>query len=189
MPNKKHETPAPTVITKVIPPEPAAFLGIVVNVDGKDISLAPKTAISNIARDGIDVGLPEGKSVALGSTENGINGILKAFTGSRPNGDPVVKLPDVKELPDFEPLQKAYAVFLKAQLTIEDFHVKIPGTATKIPGTEALDKNKYYTVGLSATWDGDDGKLFGDISIKGIYLEVSNERAPGYASKALGGGD
>ncbi|NEO48824.1 MAG: hypothetical protein F6K55_33920, partial [Moorea sp. SIO4A3] len=80
--------------------------------------------------------------------------------------------PDV--LPDITVLQNAANLLLEAGLYVDEFHVRIPGAATN--GTVAKDKTA-YTVGLSAEWQDDAGKLIDglDLKLRGIYFKVSNE--------------
>ena len=171
----KDTTIATTNQTKV-------YFGLVFDVDGKEVSLEPTTAINDIKENGIECGLPANTTVSLGRAGDRINGILKTFgtDSTIPTTDKEIEA----TLPDIEALQTAYKKVVDAVLTIEDFHVKIPGSKAKAINPNA---STLYTIGLSATWpeipknedntppaSGETG--VGSLALKGIYLTVSNEQ-------------
>ncbi|MDJ0589440.1 MAG: hypothetical protein QNJ72_05490 [Pleurocapsa sp. MO_226.B13] len=154
------------------------YFGLVFDVDGKEVSLEPTTAINEIKENGIECGLPDNTKVSLGRAGDRINGILKTFgtDSTIPTTDEEIN----ETLPEIDALKTAYKKVVDAVLTIEDFHVKIPGSKAKAinPNSSTL-----YTIGLSATWPeipdtaadaGDTG--VGSLALKGIYLTVSNEK-------------
>lgn len=155
----------------------AVKLGVTFDLNGKPISLQPKEAISEIQRKGIELTLPERREI--GKAGSGVDSILQKLGSSYraalppdsiPSGDAVVYI--YNKLPDFDLLKQAYAKVVTAQLNVERFHAKIPGSETKKPDGTPETEIK-YTIGLSATWE-----LTGEetgLTLTGIYFEVSNE--------------
>ncbi|HEY9830977.1 MAG TPA: hypothetical protein V6D26_10375 [Stenomitos sp.] len=151
-------------------PETDVYFGIVFELDGTEIPLEPTTAIDDIKTKGIECGLKDGERVNIGKVGSRLKTIFETFgvdSSSFLEDDGDFK-PEV--LPDIEPIKKGVDILTSAELAIEEFHLKIPGT-------ETTDKNKYYTVGLSAVWPGDTGKLIDsiDLKLKGLYFRISNE--------------
>jgi hypothetical protein len=152
--------------------KPNVYFGVVFELDGTLIPLEPKTAITDIKTNGIDCGLAPGQVIALGMVGQRLKAIFNTLgfqdTGSFLNDDGTIKT-DVlpADIPGFSNLVN---LLTSAELNIEAFHVKLPGTMT-------TDKTKYYTVGLSATWSAAAGKLFDglDLNLRGVYFKVSNE--------------
>ena len=144
-------------------------LGVTFDLNGKKISLQPKEAIDKIKEDGIELTLPE--RMELGTAGSGIDSILTKLGSTYRTVKPA--LPESKytyivdKLPDL--LATVYDKVVTAQLNVEKFHAKIPGSKTK-------ETEIKYTIGLSATWDikGDETGL----TLTGIYFEVSNEEVP-----------
>jgi hypothetical protein len=147
--------------------ETQVYLGVAIEINNKVITLEPKKAISNIKQYGLEVGLPKGTTVNLGTVGNGIDSIL----GTISQGTTLPKKEDVPQV-----LQSTWETLTNAEITITSFHVMIPGTETKIPNTQTKETTTRFTAGLSATWEGDKGHLVGTVNIKGIYVEVSNEK-------------
>lgn len=168
------------------------FFGVVLELDGKEISLQPKNAITQIAEKGIEVELPPGEQVALGTVGERLKGILTAL-GIDANSDSLNFINDdgtinAAELPDIPALQRVVNVFSTANLAIEEFHLRLPATGKPTnsgqPSTTSPSKSDTaYTVGLSATWipdpntGNDPGQLIDglDLSLRGLYFKVSNE--------------
>ena len=146
-------------------------LGVTFDLNGKTISLQPKEAIDKIKEDGIELTLPE--RMELGTAGSGIDSILTKLGSTYRTVKPA--LPEsgkeyiyiVDKLPKL--LTTVYDKVVTAQLNVEKFHAKIPGSKTK-------ETEIKYTIGLSATWDikGDETGL----TLTGIYFEVSNEEVP-----------
>ena len=149
-------------------PTTQVFLGVAIQLGKETFYLEPKKAISDTKKYGMEIGLPKDKIINLGTVKDGVDSILKTISGSSNT-----KLPTEQEVPDL--LKPTFRMISSAEISITDFHVKVPGTETKTPDGKSPETTTYYTVGLSATWDGDHGKLFGDVSLKGIFVKVSNE--------------
>lgn len=163
-PSSTSTSPAP-----ITPVEPGTqvFLGVGIQLGEKTFFLEPKKAISDIKKYGLEIGLPEGQTIQLGSVRTGVNGILDTIS-------PGTRLPEKAAVPEM--LQSGWDTLLSAEIAVTDFHVKVPGTESKIPGTEQQQTTTQFTVGLSATWQGDKGKLFGNVKLRGIFVTVSNEK-------------
>ncbi len=160
------------------------YFGVALELAGKTIALEPKNAINELKTKGIEVELPPGERVYLGTVGNSLKKILGTL--GVPDGDIDSFLDSegklkADALPDIAALKKATGLVLGAGLFVDQFHVKIPGTATSGGGQSAAggaskDKTS-YTVGLSAEWLEDAGNLIDglDLKLRGIYLKVSNE--------------
>ncbi|MEO1390391.1 MAG: hypothetical protein AAFV85_23925 [Cyanobacteria bacterium J06634_6] len=170
------------------------FFGMVLELGGKEISLEPQTAITEIKTKGIEVALPANQVVEIGSVGANLKSVLDSLGVESDsfleikdvNGTPVA---EIKDLPDIEVLKNIVNLLFNAQLSVEQFHVKVPpthritgGTAAApttalIPKTERAETA--YTIGLSAVWIGDAGVLFGDpqtgLKLKGLFFKASNE--------------
>lgn len=150
----------------LVPLTTQVFLGVGIQLGDETFFLEPKKAISDIKKYGLEVGLPEGKIIPLGSVQSGVNGILDTIS-------PGTRLPTKEQVPTM--LQSGWDALLSAEIAVTDFHVKVPGSETKIPGTAIKQETTQFTVGLSATWQGDKGTLFGNVKLRGIFVKVSNE--------------
>ncbi|NEO15779.1 MULTISPECIES: hypothetical protein [Moorena] len=161
------------------------FFGVSLELAGKTISLEPKNAINEIKEKGIEVELPAGERVYLGTVGTSLGSIIgtlgveadfivTADEAAQSGGTLKEGAIDPDVLPDITVLQNAANLLLEAGLYVDEFHVRIPGAATN--GTVAKDKTA-YTVGLSAEWQDDAGKLIDglDLKLRGIYFKVSNE--------------
>ncbi|AOX01286.1 hypothetical protein BJP34_19240 [Moorena producens PAL-8-15-08-1] len=161
------------------------FFGVSLELAGKIISLDPKNAIDEIKEKGIEVELPAGERVYLGTVGTSFNTILQTLgavdegeTASFLNTDGTL---NTEELPDITVLQNAANLLVEAGLYVDEFHVRIPGSTaneTVSENTTVVKKDKTaYTVGLSAEWQDDAGQLIDglDLKLRGIYFKVSNE--------------
>jgi hypothetical protein len=155
------------------------YFGVALELAGKTIALEPKNAINELKTKGIEVELPPGERVYLGTVGNSLKKILGTL--GVPDGDIDSFLDSegklkADALPDIAALKKATGLVLGAGLFVDQFHVKIPGTAATLPGGASKEKTS-YTVGLSAEWLEDAGNLIDglDLKLRGIYLKVSNE--------------
>lgn len=180
----------------VTPPATKVYFGIALELAGKTISLEPKNAITEIREKGIEVELPPGERVYLGTVGSSLESIFSALGVDEINKFLVTKedvksnsalvLGSIKQdvLPDITALKTAANLVLEAGLFVDEFHVRIPGsgaTAATAPAdgaiTAANKAKTAYTVGLSAEWQGDAGNLIDSLQLKlkGIYFKVSNE--------------
>lgn len=158
------------------------FFGVSLELGGKVISLEPKNAIQELKTKGIEVELPPGERVYLGTAGSSLNSIFNAL-----GVDSVEEYIDengnlkVDQLPDIAPLQTAAKIVSNAELYVEEFHVRIPGKDPNAPADSGAIQNKKestaYTVALSAEWKDGQGQLIEglDLQLRGIYFKVSNE--------------
>ncbi len=151
-------------------PHTDVYLGLVFDYNGTKIPLEPKSAINDIKEKGLECGLPGGQRIAIGSLANGLKTLQADFgidTSAVTDSDGNLAIP----VPG---LSNVFKQIMLAQLAVESFHLKIPGTAAP-QGTPTL-----YTLGLSATWPQGTGDLIPGMHLQllGIYFKVSNEGEP-----------
>ena len=165
--------------------DPKVFFGVSLELAGKTISLEPKNAIEDLKEKGIEVELPAGERVYLGTVGTSIGTIIETLGVQ---ADFIVTEKEATDsggtltegaiksdfLPNIDVLQDAAELVLEAGLYVDEFHVRIPGAATS--GTVTKEKTA-YTVGLSAEWQDDAGQLIDglDLKLKGVYFKISNE--------------
>jgi hypothetical protein len=156
-------------------------LGVAFDLNGTAIALEPKQAINKIQEEGIELKLPDNvQSIYLGTAGQGINSILENFGSTYRVNDNSIPDPNPKnlssiedQLPEFKILKDTYNKVISAELYVEKFKVKIPGSNDK-----KLDPNvtTQYTIGMSAKWTPDaTSKDSTGLTLTGIYLEISNE--------------
>jgi len=136
------------------------YFGIVLEVNGKEIALEPKTAIDKIKEQGIEAELPPGTEVHLGSVGGGLQGFVQTI-------DKKFSLPDKTDLP-LKVLQDAYDTLTSAEITINDLYLKIP------PG----DGAKSYRLGLYVGWP-HAKDLVGSLKLKGFSLKIDGTAQDG----------
>jgi hypothetical protein len=174
----------PAPITPATPVPAKTFLGVVFDFDGKEIALEPTTAINELKTKGLECGLKPGERIDFGPVGGRLRGLFTALDMDPTTLDSFLDANGkFKEdvLPDIEVLKNIVNLLFDAELAIEQFHLKIPPTrkppvAPATVGeliTPALPTR--YTVGLSATWGQEGGKLIGNLKLKGVYFKVSNE--------------
>ncbi len=175
----------PPATTTDLSVKPKTFLGVVFDFDGKEIALEPTTAITELKTKGLECGLKPGERIDFGPVGGRLRGIFSALDMDASTLDSFLdangKFKD-DVLPDIDVLKNIVNLLFDAELAIEQFHLKIPPTrrppvppaTVGDPITPALPTR--YTVGLSATWGADGGKLIGNLKLKGVYFKVSNEQ-------------
>ncbi|NEO79791.1 hypothetical protein [Moorena sp. SIO4G3] len=165
------------------------FFGVSLELAGKTISLEPKNAIDELREKGIEVELPAGERVYLGTVGSSLNSILKTLGALKEEETTAPFLNDngtIKSeyLPEITVLQNAADLVLEAGLYVDEFHVRIPGSTANETVTDnnqtttVVKKDKTaYTVGLSAEWQDDAGQLIDglELKLKGVYFKISNE--------------
>ncbi len=172
----------PSAITPITkPPTTKVYFGVALELAGKTIALEPKNAINELRTKGIEVELPPGERVALGTVGKSLGEILDSLGVSSSDIESFLeKDGSLKKdaLPSITALQDAASLVLDASLFVDEFHVKIPGTAATsgTPGVASKEEIA-YTVGLSAEWLQGTGSLIEGLklNLRGIYLKVSNE--------------
>ncbi|NEQ45858.1 MAG: hypothetical protein F6K00_20870 [Leptolyngbya sp. SIOISBB] len=162
--------------------ETKVYFGVALELAGKVIALEPKNAINELKEKGIEVELPPGERVYLGTVGQSLNSILQTL-GAVEDGETASFLTEdgklnEDELPDISALKTAANLVVDAGLYVDAFHVRIPGSAAPAGGTGPATKDKTaYTVGLSAEWVEDAGQLIEglDLKLRGVYFKVSNQ--------------
>ena len=160
-------------------PPTKVFFGVSLELAGKVISLEPKNAISEIKTKGIEVELPPGERVYLGTVGSSLNSIMTTLgVDDKIDSflDPTTGALKKEALPDIQALQDAVGTVVEAGLYIDEFHVRIPGSSASVNSKITKDKTA-YTVGLSAEWQEDSGDLIQGLQLKlrGVYFKISNE--------------
>lgn len=149
-------------------------LGVIVEFGEQKIPLRPKAAISEVKEKGIEVALPDGLRVDLGTLkslvkggENGLQELIKKFDSEFKLG--TFPPPDVPA-----PFKKILEGLLDAHFSVEAFHIKLTPPRT---GDSAAKTNwdKKYTIGLSLTWPTPPAAEGLPIHLEGIFLTVTNE--------------
>jgi len=139
----------------------STYLGVVLELNGKEIALEPITDITRIKQDGIEAGLPTGTEVHLGSIAGGLKELIKKV-------DPSFKLPEASEIP--EALRGMYGALTSVELTVNDLYVKIPPTADK--GQPQASTG--YRLGLYVGWS-EPQPLAGDLKLKGFSVKIEKK--------------
>lgn len=110
------------------------YLGIVLELAGKEISLEPKTAITEIKTKGMEVGLPPGQRIDLKTVQENLLTVLNAVdVDSRSFLDQQTGALLEEALPDIDALKNAVNLMLGARLGVEQFHVRVPPSYTLYP--------------------------------------------------------
>lgn len=164
--------------------EMSISLGIMIEIDGKQITLQPSKEMAKLAKDkagkdatsgpgtianrGIEAELPPGMRVDLGQVGERINDIVGVF---QPGFDIEKLCIDTGVEQIDKKIQDIVNWLAQAHFGIEALHLKIPAKeGDKRPPIQ-------YMIGFSLTWPGDAGKIHDDIdlALKGIYLNITNE--------------
>lgn len=174
-----------TPATKDPATQTKVYFGIALELAGKVIALEPKNAIQDLKTKGIEVQLPPGERVYLGTVGESLVSIFDTLgveddtvgTFLHVSGPDKGKLKE-SELPNISALKNAANLVFDAGLYVDAFHVRIPGSGESNAALPPAPKEKTaYTVGLSAEWQGDAGQLIDglDLKLRGLYFKVSNQ--------------
>ncbi|HEY3823369.1 MAG TPA: hypothetical protein VGL82_02375 [Bryobacteraceae bacterium] len=154
---------------------PDVFLGVVLEIEGKDIALEPKTPVNKISVYGLEAELPKGTEVLLGSVGGGIQSFVQSVTG-----DPTWKMPDKKDLPGV--VAGVYDTVMTAEITINDLYIKIPPKSND-EKTAAEKLETAYRLGVYVGWPKPQS-LIGNLSLKGISIRVDKSATPALPAPA-----
>jgi hypothetical protein len=151
--------PSTTVTGLAVTDTPPAKLvfGLNFNLHGTSVPVSTND-IKNAATNGIEFTLPA--AVNLG-TLNDFEAWFKKQFG--------IDLPTAADLPP--PLNGIMAKLATLDVSVDQFHVKVPGSASP-------DPSKLYTLAMSAAWPASEGGIDlipGVLSIDGAVFGVSNE--------------
>lgn len=137
-----------------------AYLGVVLEIGGKEVALEPKTAINRIKEEALEVELPKGTEVQLGSIAGGLEGFAKSVY-------PGFKLPAKDDLP-LEGLRGVYGVLTTAELTINDIYLKIPAEK------DSKGMPISYRLGIYVGWQ-EPVNLVGSLRLKGFSVRIEQD--------------
>lgn len=149
------QTPPRALAQKTAETDAHATFGIVVDVNGKELTLAASD-LSNLTTQGIEFELPA-------KVEVGTYGDLSKFVKDNLK----VNLPDLETLPS--PFAEIGDQIAKLTVSIEKFHIKVPKKTTTDQETN------HYTLRMFAEWKNDSAPKIGPISVKGFRFGVTNE--------------
>lgn len=167
-------------VTPAVPPD--IYLGVVFELNGTEIGLEPTTPINKVAQYGLECQLPG--PVPLGEIGENLKTVLEEL-----GADPSIIFDETtgqvkKELADLPFIGNLIALIFDADITVEEFYLKIPPSppvpnpppSNASPAVKPPTEPNLYSVGLSAVWDteGGEGKIIGNLSLKGLYVKVSN---------------
>lgn len=141
-----------------------AYFGVVLEINGKEIALEPKTAINQIKAQGLEAQLPPGTEVRLGSIAGGLEGFVKGI-------DPTFALPKKEDLP-LPALQSAYGTLTTAELTINDLYLKIP--PTPVGGNRPPTS---YRLGIYIGWPNSVSLIGETLKLRGFSIRVESSPA------------
>ncbi len=157
------------------------YFGVSLELNGKVISLEPKNAIQELKTKGIEVELPPGERVYLGTAGDSLKSIFNTLgvddLDDYINDDGTL---NEQQLPDIAPLRTAARIVSSAGLYVEEFHLRIPGANPAGSNPSEIQNTKEstaYTVAVSAEWKDGQGRLIEglDLQLRGLYFKVSNE--------------
>jgi hypothetical protein len=134
----------------VTPPgdkETALYVGVNLEIQGRDVILAPKTPINQIAEKGIELELPS--DLYLGEAGEILDGIAEEFGYKSENNTPISKIKT-----DITVIDKLIDKVMNAELTISDLYIKVhpepkDNANTKLVPAPDVNPNgtgKYYHV-------------------------------------------
>lgn len=155
-PQTKAPANRPVALVKDDPPATKLVFGLNFDLHGTMVPVSTDD-ISKMKTEGIDFTLPE--PVDLGTLNDFTAWFNKQFG---------VNIPSADQLP--APLDKIIGKLATLDVAVEQFHIKVPGTASK-------DQNKLFTLAMSAIWpDGEGIDLIpGVLSIQGAVFGATNE--------------
>jgi hypothetical protein len=165
-----------------VPATTKVYFGVSLELNGTVISLEPKNAIQDLKTKGIEVELPPGERVYLGTAGGSLKSIFNTLgvddLDDYVNDDGTL---NEQQLPDIAPLRTAARIVSSAGLYVEEFHLRIPGrNPTNTANPDAIQNTKdstAYTVAVSAEWKDGQGRLIEglDLQLRGLYFKVSNQ--------------
>ncbi len=153
-PEEHASVPAPLVATDE--PTTKLVFGVTFNLHGTQVPISTDD-VADAAKNGIEFRLPQ--AVDLGTLDDFVAWFNNQFG---------VAIPSANDLPP--PLDKIIGLLTSLNVRVDQFHIKIPGTAD-------TDQNKYYTLAMSAFWTSGEGipLIPGVLTIDGAVFGVSNE--------------
>ncbi|MEH2318765.1 hypothetical protein [Nostoc sp.] len=111
------------------------YVGVNLEIQGKDIMLAPKTPINQIAEKGIELELPN--NLYLGKAKEIVDGIAEEF-GYKPADNKKIS----QTITGITVVDKLIAKVMDAELTISDLYIKVYPEPQDKNGKRLIDKGK-----------------------------------------------
>jgi hypothetical protein len=186
---KKTTTGSTNSQAKMTSKDLAIYVGMQAELNGREITLAPKTPINQVDIYGLELELPD--TVFLGKLGDTADNLIENFT---PEGSNAPKMSDLANT-GIGAIDNIIKKVSDAELSLSKFHVNIPsqyekdenndlkkdkeGKPVKLQQNDPKGKTE-YTVGLAATWSNTKStskeKMGGfDMTIKGLFVMFSNE--------------
>jgi hypothetical protein len=151
-----------------------AYLGVVLQVNDKEIALVPKTPINKISTMGLEAELPPGTEVHLGSIGGGVESVVQSF--QKP-GETLWKLPNPDTLP-LQILKDGFNTLITAEITLNELSIKIPPKPTTGSAADKADDKTLasteYAIGLYVSWPAPK-KLIGNLSLVGFSVRFTSD--------------
>ncbi|MEU3454686.1 hypothetical protein ABZ671_13930 [Micromonospora sp. NPDC006766] len=145
-----------------------ATAGLVLNIDGKEVLLAPRD-VSDALKKGARYTLAE--RVSLGTPGELVHFLEGNFGAS---GFSVPSLP--------APLDSIAGKLANLNVSIEKFDLTIPPSKDDkgVDLPEGTRKETSFTIGMAAVWSDDEmvNLIPGKLAVKGVYLQVVKDDAP-----------
>lgn len=179
----------------------AVYVGMQVDLNGRELTLAPKTPINQIGKRGLELELPD--NVFLGKVGQTADGLINSFIPDNPNKDKF-KIDEIKT--GIDAVDTIIEKIKAAELSLSKFHVKIPPKYKTDQDGKYIDGSKKvidfskpnansklvtidnddqapteYTVALAATWsdpatNSSAANMGGfDMTLKGLVVMFTNE--------------
>jgi len=153
--------------------ETAVRFGMLLEIDGQQITLQPKTAIDKLKDEPIELELPPGAEITMNVSDG-----LEAFISriSTTFGGGAVKIP--KDLP--APMDTVVDYLASIDVTIYDFWVKMqaedvavddPGKAGEKKTVKKFGKPKHYRIGIYVK--ANPLALFGSVKFNGFVVQIA----------------
>lgn len=138
-------------------------VGVILEINGEDVSLEPTTSLANVKQTGVEYSLP--RRVEVGTAKE-----LVTFLSTL--ADQEITLPSSTNFP--EPLASVYKRLNDLNLTVEQLDIKVPPSEDTKNNPISPEPRTTITLGLSATWsaEGPINLIDGKLAIKGLYVTL-----------------
>jgi hypothetical protein len=154
----------------------AVYVGMQVDLNGRELTLAPKTPINQVSKHGLELELPD--NVFLGKVGKTADGLINSFLPDNPKKNKF----KIDELTTgIEAVDGIINKIKEAELSLSKFHLKIPSKSQA--NAEDQDPTE-YTVALAATWSDipeEQKENMGgfEVTLKGLVVMFTNETQEG----------
>ena len=110
------------------------YAGVILEVEGKEVKLMPKTPLNRVNEDGLELEYPQNAEPIRVKPKTVIEGITKEITGSKYDIEKKIKEADI---PILTPIASKV---LSGDLTFEKIHYKMPSKADRERAVEEINK-------------------------------------------------